>query len=192
MQEQKKILIVDDDLNNIAIMTEILGNKYILKTAVAGEEALEIAPDFLPDVVLLDIMMPGMGGYEVCRLLREHSTLRYTKIIMVSAKAMVHERLNGYEAGADDYVTKPFDEDELLAKVRVYTRLKHVEELNKLRSEFTSTVTHEMRTPLTITKGVILNAMLNLYGKIDPSFRFLLCKVFTRDVFLPRLYCDSV
>jgi len=68
-------------------------------------------------------MMPGMNGYEVCQRLREHCTLKYTKIIMVSAKATVSERLEGYKAGADDYITKPFDGDEFQAKVRVYARL---------------------------------------------------------------------
>jgi CheY-like chemotaxis protein len=119
MQIQKKILVVDDDPNNIVIVGELLGDDYDLKTATTGEEALEIALDFLPDIILLDIMMPGIDGYDVCRRLREHSTLQYAKIIMVSAKAMVSERLKGYEVGANDYLTKPFEEDELLEKVRV-------------------------------------------------------------------------
>jgi len=116
MQIQKKILVVDDDPNNIVIVEELLGDDYDLKTATTGEEALEIALDFLPDIILLDIMMPGIDGYDVCRRLREHSSLRYTKIIMVSAKAMVSERLKGYEVGANDYLTKPFEEDELLER----------------------------------------------------------------------------
>jgi len=132
MQEKKKILVVDDDLNNIAIIEEILGDEYILKTSTAGKEAVQIGQTFLPDVVLLDIMMPGTDGYEVCRLMREHYLLRHTKIIMVSAKAMAHERLEGYKAGADDYIVKPFDEDELLAKVRLYVCQDRVKELNKI------------------------------------------------------------
>lgn len=117
MQVKKKILAVDDDTNNIAIMEELLGGDYDLKTATTGEQALEIAQDFRPEIILLDIMMPGMNGYEVCRRLREHCTLKHTKIIVVSAKATVSERLEGYKAGADDYITKPFDGDEFLAKV---------------------------------------------------------------------------
>jgi len=119
MQIKKKILVVDDDPNNIVIVGELLGDDYDLKTATTGEEALEITLHFLPDIILLDIMMPGIDGYDVCRRLREHSTLQYAKIIMVSAKAMVSERLKGYEVGANDYLTKPFEEDELLEKVRV-------------------------------------------------------------------------
>ena len=119
MEVKKRILVVDDDPDNNTIMEELLGGDYHVKIATTGEEALEIALDFLPDIILLDIMMPGIDGYDVCRRLREHSTLQYAKIIMVSAKAMVSERLKGYEVGANDYLTKPFEEDELLEKVRV-------------------------------------------------------------------------
>ena len=124
MQPRSRILVVDDSPTNIKIAKVTLGEIYHLATAVTGEEALQIAPDFQPDVILLDIMMPGIDGYEVCREIRGNPALRNTKIIMVSAKAMVSERLEGYEAGADDYITKPFEEDELLAKVRVFLRLK--------------------------------------------------------------------
>jgi len=123
MQVKKKILAVDDDPNNIALVEELLGDDYDLRMATTGEEALEIALDFRPDIILLDIMMPGMNGYEVCQRLRERCTLKYTKIIMVSAKAAVSEWFEGYKAGADDYITKPFDGDEFQAKLRVYLRL---------------------------------------------------------------------
>ena len=146
MQRHNRILIVDDHPTNIAILEEILGDDYPLKTATCGEEAL--APDFQPALILLDIMMPGIGGYETCRRLRAHPTLRHTKILMVSAKAMVAERLQGYEAGADEYITKPFDEEELAAKVRVYLRLKSLEEVEQLTSNVLTLLSHETRTPL--------------------------------------------
>jgi len=123
MRTQNKILAVDDDPHSIAIMEELLGEDFDLKTASTGKEALEIALDFIPDIILLDIMMSGMNGYEVCRRLREHSALRYTNIIMVSAKVVPQERLQGYDAGADDYITKPFEDEELIAKVRIYLGL---------------------------------------------------------------------
>ncbi|HEX9871611.1 MAG TPA: hybrid sensor histidine kinase/response regulator [Candidatus Tectomicrobia bacterium] len=148
MQRHNRILMVDDHPTNIAILEEILGNDYPLQTATCGEEALALAPDFQPALILLDIMMPGIGGYETCRRLRAHPTLRHTKILMVSAKAMVAERLQGYEAGADEYITKPFDEEELAAKVRVYLRLKSLEEVEQLTSNVLTLLSHETRTPL--------------------------------------------
>ena len=120
MQRQSRILLVDDNPTNLAILEEMLGDEYRWGTATSGEEALEIAPDFQPDLILLDVMMPGINGYETCRRIRANPALRNVKIVMVSAKALVSERLEGYDAGADDYLTKPFDEKELLAKVRVY------------------------------------------------------------------------
>ena len=148
MQPRRRIMVVDDNPTNIKIAEVTLGETYHLATAVTGEEALRIAAEFRPDIILLDIMMPGIDGYEVCRQIRGNPALRHTKIIMVSAKAMVSERLEGYEAGADDYITKPYEEDELLAKVRVYMRLKSVEELDQLKSNVLSLVGHETRTPL--------------------------------------------
>ena len=120
MQRQSRILLVDDNPTNLAILEEMLDDEYRWEAATSGEEALEIAPDFQPDLILLDVMMPGINGYETCRRIRANPALRNVKIVMVSAKALVSERLEGYDAGADDYLTKPFDEKELLAKVRVY------------------------------------------------------------------------
>jgi len=139
MQTQGKILAVDDDPNNIAILEELLDDNYELKTSSSGEQALEIAREFQPDIILLDIMMPGMDGYEVCRWLREHDTLKDTKIIMLSARAMNAEQLEGYRAGADDYLTKPFDGDEFLAKVGACLRLKHAEEADQVKGNVTLT-----------------------------------------------------
>lgn len=120
MQRQKKILAVDDNPENNAIIEEALGELYELKTATTGEQALDIALDFQPDIILLDIMLPGMGGYEVCRRLREHSALSNTKIIMVTAKGALEDRVRGYEVGADDYITKPFEEENLMESVEFF------------------------------------------------------------------------
>jgi two-component system, sensor histidine kinase and response regulator len=159
MQRHLRILIVDDHPSNVAIMEEILGDHYALKTASCGEEALAIAPDFHPALILLDIMMPGIGGYETCRRIRAHPTLRHTKIIMVSARAMVSERLQGYEAGADDYLTKPFDEEELVAKVRVYLRLKSLDEVEQLtpdaRTLLAASTPIVIREPSLDTPGMV-------------------------------------
>lgn len=148
MRTPHRILIVDDHPTNLAILQEILSDDYLLAAATSGEEALALAPDFQPALILLDIMMPGIDGYEMCRRIRAFPALRHTKIIMVSAKGMLSERLQGYAAGADDYITKPFDAEELLAKVRVYLRLKSAEEMDQLKSDLLTLLQHEIRTPL--------------------------------------------
>ena len=117
MQEKSKILAVDDNSINLAVIEELLESQYNLMTVSTGIDALKIAQEFQPDLIILDIMLHGMNGYDVCQQIRKSSSLRHTKIIMVSAKAMTSDRLKGYQAGADDYLTKPFDGEELLAKV---------------------------------------------------------------------------
>ncbi len=148
MSRHQRILIVDDHPTNIALLEDILGEEYVLAAATSGEEALALVSPFQPDLILLDIMMPGVNGYETCRRLREMPAFRHVKILMVSAKARVEDRLRGYEVGADDYITKPFDEEELLAKVQVYLRLKSVEEVDQLKSNLLAMLSHKTLTPL--------------------------------------------
>jgi DNA-binding response OmpR family regulator len=137
-----KVLIVDDELRTLSIMEKLLEN-FEVKTARSGSEALEKIQSFVPDVVLLDIMMPGMDGYEVCRRIRQMRELRFTKIIFISGKVLIEERLAGYDAGGDDYVTKPFDHDELLAKLKVFLRLKRVDEVSEIKRELPDKGTRE-------------------------------------------------
>ncbi len=141
-------MIVDDDSINIIILQEILQNEFSTITAKNGEEAIRYAHKFRPDIILLDIMMPGIDGYEVCRRLKSNPELYYTKIILVSAKTMLSERLTGYKAGADDYISKPFEPEELLAKVKVFLRLKYAEEINRTKENLLNLFSHETRTPL--------------------------------------------
>ena len=123
-----RILMVDDEPANLQVLREALvGLGHQLLVARSGESALELAARARPHLVLLDIMMPGIDGYETCRRLRELPETRDSKIVMVTAKAMAAERLQGYQAGADDYITKPFEEEELLDKVRVYMQLSRAE-----------------------------------------------------------------
>ena len=110
---------------------ELLESQYNLMTVSTGIEALKMAQEFRPDLILLDIMLPGMNGYEVCQEIRKSSSLRHTKILMVSAKAMEQDRLKGYQVGADDYLTKPFDGEELLAKVCAHLSPKPIEAISE-------------------------------------------------------------
>ncbi len=155
MMKTKKntILIVDDDRTNVMILEEILGKQFDIRSVSDGKTALESAVDFRPDIILLDIMMPGKDGYEICSKLRQMHELAFTKIILLSAKSMLNDRLKGYEAGADDFITKPFDSEELLAKVRVFIRLKSVQEIDRMKDDLIDLFSHETRTPLNAIVG---------------------------------------
>jgi DNA-binding response OmpR family regulator len=131
VQEKRKILAVDDNSINLAVIEELLGNKYNLMTVSTGIEALKTAQEFRPDLIILDIMLHGMDGYEVCQEIRKSSSLRHTKIIMVSAMAMTSDRLKGFQIGADDYLAKPFDGEELLVKVCAHLRPKPIEAISE-------------------------------------------------------------
>jgi diguanylate cyclase (GGDEF)-like protein len=116
-----RILVVDDDRNLRKIIgTNLEIHGYAVETAADGEEALRAVETSPPDLILLDLMMPKMDGYEVARRIRSHAnpTIRAVPIIMLTAKGEDEDKLRGFEAGADDYVTKPFGPKELLARVR--------------------------------------------------------------------------
>lgn len=148
MPHRHRVLAVDDNPRNLEIIEMSIAGEFELQTASGGQDAIDLARRFRPDVVLLDIMMPGIDGYETCRRMRSLPALRDCKIIMVSARAATTDRLEGYAAGADDFLSKPFDPDELVAKLRVYNQLKSVEEVDRLRSDLLHLVAHETRTPL--------------------------------------------
>jgi signal transduction histidine kinase len=127
-EEKSKILVVDDDPLNILIIKDALENKHFLEISMSGAEALKKLDHYVPDIVLLDIMMPHMDGYEVTRKIRQRFPNSHIKIILVSAKINLRDRLEGYDAGADDYITKPYDDGELLAKIRLFIKLKNTQD----------------------------------------------------------------
>jgi PAS domain S-box-containing protein len=118
-----RILIVDDSRVNRQFLEAILDQEYELAFAASGEECLERLDDFRPDLVLLDVVMVGIDGYETCRRIKSRALGTPVQVILISASTGTPDRLKGYQVGADDYLAKPFDPDELLAKVRVYLRL---------------------------------------------------------------------
>jgi signal transduction histidine kinase len=128
INQKGKVLIIDDAPSVARFTSEVLKKEYQIRIADSGEEALEILHTYHPDIVLLDIVMPGMSGIEVCKKIRTNPDFAFMKIIMISSKTQIEERIKGYEAGADDYIGKPFKREELLAKVRVFFRLKLAED----------------------------------------------------------------
>ncbi|MBN2022142.1 MAG: response regulator [Pirellulales bacterium] len=171
-----RILIVDDCPINVRILQELLCDEYELESASTGEECLEKIRAFSPETVLLDIMMPGISGYEVCQRIKSSPLGSFTIVILVSGKASAAERLKGYEVGADDYVVKPFDHDELLAKVRIHFRLRAtMKELwlaNQRIQEFNSELEElvEQRSSEVIaTRDVAIFALAKLADSRDPE-----------------------
>jgi len=119
----KTILVVEDDEEIVGLLRFNLENHgYMVITAEEGYKALELAPKVKPDLILLDIMLPGVDGYEVCRNLRQMDNLKNIPIIMLTAKSEELDVVLGLELGADDYVTKPFSIRELLSRIKAHLR----------------------------------------------------------------------
>lgn len=127
-REKPLILMVDDIPQNLQVLTEILmkGNCYEIAAATCGEEAIEAAEELAPDLILLDIMMPEMDGFEVCRRLKASSRARDIPIIFLTAMTEIADIVRGFEAGAVDYVTKPFNAPELLARVHTHLQVRRL------------------------------------------------------------------
>jgi DNA-binding response OmpR family regulator len=115
----KKILIADDEPNIVAAIEFLLQQSgFQVRVARNGDEALELVAAFMPDLVLLDVMMPKKSGYEVCTRIRERAEWRHIKVVMLSAKGREAEVNKGLSMGADLYVTKPFSTRELMAQIK--------------------------------------------------------------------------
>ena len=121
-KEEKKqtVLVVDDTVENIDILNSILGNDYKVKVALNGEKALKIAQKKPPDIILLDVMMPEMDGYEVCERLKTDIATKKIPVVFVTGHQDEEERKKGLELGAVDYLTKPVDPALVMEKVKTY------------------------------------------------------------------------
>ena len=139
MSETARILVVDDTPMNVEMLSSILTFKgYAVSTASGGREALEKIGTEQPDLVLLDVMMPDMNGYDVCRAIRAGAGTAMLPVVMVTALDPAAERVKGIEAGADDFLSKPINQPELLARVKSLLRVKkyHDERLGRLKGFF--------------------------------------------------------
>ncbi len=152
-----KILIVDDD-PNIALLVQMALSKrkgYKIEISSNGMDALEKIKREPPDLVLLDIMMPGINGFDVCKKIKSDEKTKFIPVIMVTAKSEMADKIYGMDIGANDYITKPFNPDELLARVQAHLRIKALEsELADRREvdvalKMAVTLQHEINNPLT-------------------------------------------
>lgn len=164
---QAKILIVDDKAANLDLLREMLASLgHQIFFATSGAKALEIAASALPDLVLLDVMMPGMDGFETCRLFKQDATLREIPVIFVTARTGVEDLVRGFTAGAVDYITKPVKQPEVHARVKTHLRIqgliaqqrehlaaleqarRELEALNDTKDKFLSNLGREVSTAL--------------------------------------------
>jgi signal transduction histidine kinase len=158
MESEKVILIVDDEkIGRDTLEALLYAQGYHLIFAGDGAEALSIVAEFEPDVILLDVMMPALDGFEVCRRLKANPRWRYIPVILVTALDSQEDLLMGIEAGADDFLSKPVNGLKLRARIRSMLRLKQqFDELKAtllLREDLTNMIVHDMRTPLVAILG---------------------------------------
>lgn len=118
MESGKKIIVVaDDEPNILSALKEILSEAYFVYTAIDGLQALKLAREVRPDIMLLDVVMPGMGGIEACGILKNDTKTKNIPVVFLTAKAQTDDVEKGFAAGADAYVAKPFSAEKLLKKV---------------------------------------------------------------------------
>lgn len=172
----QNILIIDDNPVNLRILADYLeAHGYGILVARDGQSGLDKAEFAKPDLILLDVMMPGIDGFEACRLLKQNDTTTNIPVIFMTALADTEHKLEGFSVGAVDYVTKPLQQKEVLARIRTHLRLRELTEeleemvaertaelesayqvlskMDKTKGDFISIMSHELRTPLAVIDG---------------------------------------
>ena len=186
-EQPKKILVVDDEVDVTELLSYNLKQRGFVSQSVNDpKQALEVAKTFKPDLIVLDIMMPEVSGLQVCRMIRQESTLKGIPIIFLSAKTEEGDRIEGFESGADDYVCKPFSPKELMLRVLVILKragdgdfdltVLQVNGIN-LDVEHHSVRVHDKAVELTATEFRLLRLLMQECGKVQ-----------TRETLLKRVW----
>lgn len=186
-EQPKKILVVDDEVDVTELLSYNLKQRGFVSQSVNDpKQALEVAKTFKPDLIVLDIMMPEVSGFQVCRMIRQESTLKGIPIIFLSARTEEGDRIEGFESGADDYVCKPFSPKELMLRVLVILKrvgdgdldltVLQVNGIN-LDVEHHSVRVHDKAVELTATEFRLLHLLMQERGKVQ-----------TRETLLKRVW----
>ena len=176
-----KVFIIDDDPASIRMLNELLQERYEVFGSTGGHQAIELIGQLLPDLILLDVIMPEMDGYEICRRLKEKRATRDIPLIFLTSCTETDKIVRGFGLGAVDYITKPFQVSEVLARVDTHvqlraarqeialknaeleTRARELEHANEELEAFNYSVAHDLRTPL-VTVGLICNLLLKKHS----------------------------
>jgi signal transduction histidine kinase len=194
------ILIVDDNPTNLSVLSKYLERLgFEILAARDGESAIRIATLANPGIILLDVMMPGLNGFDTCRQLKTNPATQAIPIIFMTALSSTKDKIKGFEAGAVDYITKPFESSEVLARVTTHLRLRQLtenleeevahrthqlnkayhrlERLDRIKTDFIHITSHELRTPLNIVSGytqVLHEDAQNAYPELVPLLEHVL------------------
>lgn len=159
MDSKPMVLVVDDTETNLDILVDALDEDYDVRAALDGPTALEVVDEEVPDLILLDIMMPGMDGYEVCRRLKSNPATHQIPVIFLTAKTALEDEIKGFKLGAVDYITKPISLPKVQARIKnhllLQESLKRLEEQNaqlieaaRLREDVDQIMRHDLKSPL--------------------------------------------
>lgn len=166
-KEGSKILLIDDSIQNLKLLGNMLREKnYQIALARDGKEGLELARMIYPDLILLDIMMPDLDGYEVCKQLKDDNQTKDIPVIFLTAKTSNEDLVRGFQIGGVDYITKPFNKEELFMRLKTHLDLKKahdkissqaetLRELNETKDKMFSVISHDLRAPLGGIKSML-------------------------------------
>jgi len=172
LENQKpSILIIDDNPMNLMLASKVLEmNNYDTTTAESGPEGIELIEEKIPSLILLDVNMPEMDGYEVCRKIKEVEKWKEIPIIFLTAQIHTENLVEGFEAGGVDYITKPYKSEELLVRVKNHLELadsrRIILEMNRSRDKIYSIIAHDVRSPLS---GILMTLDTVDQGYLDPN-----------------------
>jgi putative two-component system response regulator len=161
--QKPTVLVVDDTPDNLSLMSSLLKDLYKVKVANSGEKAIKIVQsDSPPDLILLDIMMPGLSGYDVCKALKEDPTTRDIPIIFLTAMTSTEDEKNGLELGAVDFITKPVNPPIVMARVATQLHVKAAADFLKDQNEYLETEVAKRTAELSAVQDVTIMAMASL------------------------------
>jgi two-component system, sensor histidine kinase and response regulator len=158
-EKEVYILVVDDVMENIQLVERVFKNTgYTVVKATSGEEAFKVLEEITPNLILLDIEMPGLDGFEICSIIKQNPNTKEIPVIFVTTKNDQETIIKGFRLGAIDYITKPFYREELLLRVKNHLHIqiltKDLKESNKTKDKFFSIIAHDLRSPLSGLLGI--------------------------------------